>query len=114
MPIDYEPQPAAYHVVLHFKQTPFYFSTYVLALIEKYAIEVAQVKLRDHAKILEAEHVEPYYATVSSEGAERYFVRRAGEWLELEVWQELRAKKISAAAIHSQDRETSQEVPNSR
>ncbi len=96
---NHELEPTAFHVVLHLKEKPFYFSTYVLALIEKYAIEVAQGKLRDQSEILGMETVKPHYATVSNGTAERYFVNRGGEWFELEVWRTLKAARKAGGNV---------------
>jgi hypothetical protein len=103
MQVGQETEPTAFHVVLHFKEKPFYFSTYVLALIEKYAIEVAQAKLRDHASTLDVESVKPRYATVSDGTSERYFVNRAGEWFELEVRRSPQALRKAGEDVNAPD-----------
>jgi hypothetical protein len=93
MPINHEPEPQPFHIVLHFRENPFYFSTYVLALIPKYAIELAHAKLYEHAEMLDIENIKPDYASVNDGKCEQYFVNRSGEWLELEAWRSMQAAK---------------------
>ncbi len=97
MPINHEPEPQTFYIVLHFKEKPFYFSTHVLALLPKYAIEIAQSKLCERAEMLDIENIKPSYASVSDGKLEQYFVYRAGEWLELETWRSMQAVRKARA-----------------
>ncbi len=93
MPVDYEPEPRVFHVVLHFKEEPSYFSTYVTAFLFKYAIELASAQLSDYAKRREVSSIKPLHASVGDGQTVQHYVNRAGEWLELETWRTLRAAR---------------------
>jgi hypothetical protein len=75
-----------------FQERPFHFSTYVVALIDEYAI-VARTKLGDRTKILDAGSVRLSYPTVNDGTFDKYFVCRAGEWPDLEIWSSIQAAR---------------------